>query len=216
MKLSALVTGLFLACLNLLLLLCPLLFLSPVTFSSLPVSVWSCLGLLTLWSLLESGLQSFHRSNVSSAEGSLPWMQGLLLYSLLVLGLLESTASVQWKQWQLGGGLLLSSGILLRLLAISTLQQWFLDGVRLEQQHPLITTGIYRSLRHPSETGNLCILFGSAWLLGTAWMGLGVLLLWCPLTLWRLQQEEELLRVRFQEDFQHYQQTSGLLWPRWR
>ena len=141
-------------------------------------------------------------------------MQGLLLYALLLLGLLEASFANGWNGWHVGGGILLVTGIILRLLAISTLQHRFLDGVRLEDDHTLVTNGIYQRLRHPSETGNLCLLAGCAWLLGAMGMVMGMLFLWFPLTLWRLRKEEQLLKLRFQKEFVKYQKRSVLLLPR--
>jgi protein-S-isoprenylcysteine O-methyltransferase len=53
-------------------------------------------------------------------------------------------------------------GIALRLWAVATLGRFFRKSVFLQTDHKLVTSGPYRILRHPSYTGSLITMVGSA------------------------------------------------------
>lgn len=104
----------------------------------------------------------------------------------------------------LGGGLLLVGGSALRLTAIHTLGPTFATEVSVRPGQRLILKGVYRYVRHPSETGLLLVTLGAGVLAGS----IVVLVVWCgllvPLVLLRIHIEERCLHAAFGRRYDRY------------
>jgi protein-S-isoprenylcysteine O-methyltransferase Ste14 len=101
------------------------------------------------------------------------------------------------------GVLFFAAGGALRLWPVFVLGERFSGLVAIQPGHTLVTTGIYRFIRHPSYLGLLVMSFG--W--GLAFRsGAGVLLaaLMIPPILARIRAEERLLRQEFGADYEAY------------
>jgi protein-S-isoprenylcysteine O-methyltransferase Ste14 len=138
---------------------------------------------------------------------------GGILLLLFWVCLVEHAIVQPAASWvQLAGALLLSSGAALRASAVHALGRCFRTEIA-DVDGALVRAGIYRYLRHPSETGLLAAALGAAVVLRST---LGVAL-WCgallPLTLVRLSLEERALVRRFGEDYRRYAKSVGGLLP---
>jgi protein-S-isoprenylcysteine O-methyltransferase Ste14 len=85
--------------------------------------------------------------------------------------------------------------------------------VAIQPGHTLVTTGIYRIVRHPSYLGLLIGAFG--WALAFRSLA-GVLLaaLQIPPIAARIRSEERLLSSQFGEEYERYRTRTPLLFPR--
>lgn len=108
------------------------------------------------------------------------------------------------------GCVVVGAGI--RVMAMAQLGPLFSTLVTIQQEHSLVTSGLYRWVRHPIYTGSLiavagiCLVFRSKFI----WVALPLYLVG---TLWRVYDEEQLLREAFGEDYQHYQARTWRLIP---
>ncbi len=110
------------------------------------------------------------------------------------------------------GALFMAVGVLLRFVAGIQLGKYFVSGIQVRIGQPLRQTGIYGIVRHPSEAGNLFIVFGAAILLQSriAVVVAGLVLL--PLSIVRIGLEDRCLEQMFRHEFQRYQQrVAGLI-----
>jgi protein-S-isoprenylcysteine O-methyltransferase Ste14 len=109
------------------------------------------------------------------------------------------------------GVVLFAIGGTLRLWPVFVLGRRFSGLVAIQPGHALVTTGIYRFIRHPSYLGLLLTAFG--W--GLAFRsGVGLLLaaLLVPPLVARMNSEEGLLQSEFGADYDNYRsQTSRLI-----
>jgi protein-S-isoprenylcysteine O-methyltransferase Ste14 len=112
------------------------------------------------------------------------------------------------------GAALMGAGTTLRFLAIRTLGASFLNGVSLWPDQPLVTDGVYRAVRHPSETGTICLALGAAMLLGSLAGMVLCLLLLLPLSIRRTRCEDEVLRRHHPITFSLYEHRVGAFLPR--
>ncbi len=67
-------------------------------------------------------------------------------------------------------------GLIVRLVARPTLKKQYSAMVKTSENHQLITTGIYKKLRHPAYLGLMTLMLGiplSSWSL--AGLGIGIL-----------------------------------------
>ena len=65
--------------------------------------------------------------------------------------------------------------------------------VRVEEGQELITTGPYAHVRHPMYTAVTAMMLATPWALGS-WVAAPVFLLVVPLLMWRIRNEEQMLR----------------------
>ncbi len=177
---------------------------------------------LLLWLGSERLMQMFGlRQPKAGNRERRSWYWHLLsLYGALFFSFLDATT----YHWSIvGPGLsagrwigipLLLAGISIRIVARLALGKQFSGHVQTTRGHRLITTGIYRSIRHPAYLGYLCLLlgfpicFGSV--AGLAWAVLPGI----PALLYRIQIEEAALGRWFPDEYPRYQATTRRLIPR--
>jgi len=111
------------------------------------------------------------------------------------------------------GAVIACIGIILRILAIRALRDAFVSLPRVTVGQALVINGPYGVLRHPSETGIICISIGIAWLVGSL-AGLTVVgLLLIPLCIFRVTREENLLLKNFKQAYVDYKSHVPGLFP---
>jgi protein-S-isoprenylcysteine O-methyltransferase Ste14 len=129
------------------------------------------------------------------------------LGAFVLLGLLDAYLPA-WSDrravWPLGGAL--------RLAAVFVLGRRFSGLVAIQPGHTLVTTGLYRAIRHPSYLGLLVSTLG--WGMGFR-SGIGVLLAALMLVpmLGRIAAEERLLRAEFGAEYDAYRARTARLVP---
>jgi protein-S-isoprenylcysteine O-methyltransferase Ste14 len=146
-----------------------------------------------------------------------------VLIAFSVLGVLAAYLPAYTDRndfWTIDGGtvrwlgvILFALGAALRLWPVYILGNRFSGLVAIQPGHALVTTGIYRLIRHPSYLGLLISSFG--WALAFR-SGIGVLLavLLVPPLIARIQAEERLLRSQFCAEYDAYRaRTSSRLIP---
>jgi protein-S-isoprenylcysteine O-methyltransferase Ste14 len=121
--------------------------------------------------------------------------------------------------WTIGGDAIRWAGFVLfavggslRLWPVFVLRRRFSGLVAIQRDHTLVTTGIYRHIRHPSYLGLLAGSLG--WAL-TFRAGLGIFIaafLLIPL-LARIRSEERLLAGQFGAEYESYRARTWRLLP---
>lgn len=106
--------------------------------------------------------------------------------------------------------------MLIKTWAFRHLDRFFNPRVVVYDEHRLIETGPYRFIRHPLYLASI-ILFLAIPMILSSWGGLIIaLLLAAPGFASRIRAEEELLAIRFGDEFREYQRKTGRILPRWR
>jgi protein-S-isoprenylcysteine O-methyltransferase Ste14 len=108
------------------------------------------------------------------------------------------------------GCVIVGSG--LRVTAMAQLGPLFSTFVAIQKDHDLVTWGLYRFVRHPIYTGSLLAVAG-IFLVFRSQLLWGALPLYGVGTLWRIHDEERLLREAFGEEFRRYQARTWRLLP---
>lgn len=117
--------------------------------------------------------------------------------------------TVRW----LGVGLFAAGGVL-RIWPVFVLGRRFSGLVAIQPGHTLVTTGIYRVIRHPSYLGLLVNSVGWALTFRSAVGVLLTALMVLPL-LARIRAEETLLRTQFGAEYDAYRARTSRLIPGW-
>jgi protein-S-isoprenylcysteine O-methyltransferase Ste14 len=143
---------------------------------------------------------------------------GLALFGGLALGIYlgyDTDASLPGPRWwpPAVGLLVFAGGIWLRTAAVLALGRFFTYTVQVDTEQPVIDTGPYRLIRHPSYTGLLMASLGVGLALDN-WLSIAACLL-PPLVgfTFRLLHEERVLAERLGEPYRSYMRRTKRLVP---
>jgi protein-S-isoprenylcysteine O-methyltransferase Ste14 len=175
-----------------------------------------------LWALSERLMQMLRlrQAKVNKHE-RLSWYWFVLAYYGAFLFPLFDAAIFHWStvgphlasaRW-IGVPLVLA-GIGIRVVAKLTLGKQFSGYVQTTQGHQLITTGIYRYIRHPAYLGYLCLLIGFPVCFGSVGGFIWAIVTGIPALLYRIRIEEAALQTWFPGEYQRYQAITRKLIPR--
>lgn len=144
-----------------------------------------------------------------------------LLYSLITVGyaLSFSVGATKigriyyWNTFFAIGMALVVIGLMIRILSILTLKQYFTYSVAKVENHKIIETGLYKFIRHPGYLGQLIIFIGISTSISN-W--LSILVMMIPITLgylYRIKVEERFMLEQLGEDYLNYQERTKRLIP---
>ncbi len=124
--------------------------------------------------------------------------------SIAVLG---DVPALRWA-----GVLAYAAGFLAMHRAEAHLGRLFSVQVALQRGHRLVTDGPYRLLRHPRYAGILLFLAGLS-LLYRSWPALAGVAVVLLVLLWRIRDEEALMREQFGAEWDEYARRTSRLLP---
>jgi protein-S-isoprenylcysteine O-methyltransferase Ste14 len=118
-----------------------------------------------------------------------------------------------WNTFFIIGSILAIIGLIIRVASIVTLKQQFTYTVTKIENHELIETGLYKSIRHPGYLGQLIIFLGISASLSN-W--LSVLFMIVPVFLgyfYRINVEEKFMINQMGQKYIDYQKKTKRLIP---
>jgi protein-S-isoprenylcysteine O-methyltransferase Ste14 len=115
--------------------------------------------------------------------------------------------------WQAIGLILLFVGITIRWISISTLKKYFTANLTIQEDHKLITTGIYKNIRHPSYLGGLLCFAGFGIALDNYISLFFIFFINMIAILMRIDYEEKILMKEFGSEFEEYKLRTKKLLP---
>ncbi len=123
------------------------------------------------------------------------------------IAVLRDAAILRW-----GGVLLYAVGFLAMHWAEAHLGRLFSVQVAIQRGHRLVTDGPYRFLRHPRYAGVLLFLSGLS-LLYRSWPALCLVAVVLLVVVWRIGDEEALMREHFGAEWDDYARRTSRLVP---
>lgn len=146
----------------------PLPFVWPYALVFWAVYVWA---FLPEWKIVRGGMQGEKREG-SKDSGSMKVLLGGMWVALLIAYPIAFVKAWSFpSSWQLPlfavGVLMIFLGSLLRRYCWRTLGQYFTGDVRATPDQPVITSGPYRLVRHPSYTAAMMMFIGIGLALGS-------------------------------------------------
>jgi len=144
-----------------------------------------------------------------------------LLFSLIAVGYTLSFCFAatrigriyHWDAFFAIRAIVILVGLIIRITAIMTLQQHFTYTVTKIENHELIESGLYKSIRHPGYLGQLLIYIGTSISLSN-W--LSVLFMIIPILfgfIYRIRVEEKFMIEQMGEKYIDYQKRTKRLIP---
>lgn len=113
----------------------------------------------------------------------------------------------------LAGISLFVAGVVLRWKAILQLKHFFTVDVALSAGHQLITTGLYRRVRHPSYSGLLLMMTGLGLAMNDSFSFMAAVLPFLIALLYRIRVEERMMEKEFGEHYRVYAGRTARLFP---
>jgi protein-S-isoprenylcysteine O-methyltransferase Ste14 len=124
------------------------------------------------------------------------------------IGVFVDSQAIRWL-----GLIFTCIGYALIFLSGLALGKQYSAEVTIQKGHQLITTGLYRHIRHPRYAGLLLAAVGLSLLFRT-WTGLIVSIVLLAMLLIRIRDEETVLQKEFGREWETYCETSWRLLPR--
>jgi len=137
-----------------------------------------------------------------------------MLYAVVPASLRWSAVALpeSWRWVGLGLGLVALAGL---VEVHRQLGRFWSAYLELQENHQLITTGVYRRIRHPMYSVLFVALIGMA-LMSANWLFMALCAARMLLFFERMRREEAMLMGQFGDEYRHYQQRTGRLLPRLR
>ena len=111
-------------------------------------------------------------------------------------------------------GLLLGMiGLVIRYVAFTTLGRFFSRTLREAENHALITSGIYKYIRHPGYLSDFLIFIGVALAMNNLISMIMIPVTFAPAYAYRIHVEEKMLIEIFGKKYSEYQKISKRLIP---
>ena len=117
-----------------------------------------------------------------------------------------------WAGW--AGAGLFAAALLLLWRSHADLGVNFTPVAAVSEGHQLVTTGVYRSIRHPMYAAHFLWACAQPLLLWNWIAGFALLVTFIPLYIVRVPVEEEMLAGRFGEEYLQYQERTGAIIPK--
>jgi protein-S-isoprenylcysteine O-methyltransferase Ste14 len=111
------------------------------------------------------------------------------------------------------GAILLITSLALRVMAIRTLKKQFSIYVAIQENHQLITTGLYSRIRHPIYLGAVLSILGMELVFPTL-LGFIFVAIYSMLLIHRMAREETLMLKHFGSAYEEYLSKSFRLIPK--
>jgi len=192
----------------------PLPFTLPYAIVFWVAYIWA---FLPEWKVVMGGVEGV-RSSDSQDNGSLRvllggmWVALLLAYPLAFVRSWMFPARAQVPMFAAGVSLILL-GSLLRRYCFRTLGEYFTGDVRARADQPVIGTGPYTLIRHPSYTAGMMMFIGIGLALGS-WLSVVLLTISSVATYWyRVSIEERALANTIGEPYRDFMKTRKRFIP---
>jgi protein-S-isoprenylcysteine O-methyltransferase Ste14 len=160
-----------------------------------------------------------NRKNTVAASGDKGSL--LLLYVLITTGYVLSFSIgatrigriYHWDTFFVVGSVLVIIGLIIRVQSILTLKHCFTYSVAKVEDHRLIETGLYKSIRHPGYLGQVIIFIGISTMLSD-WIS--ILLMIIPVAIghgYRINMEEQFMTEQLGRDYLDYRKRTRRIIP---
>ena len=111
------------------------------------------------------------------------------------------------------GFVLMGTGVTLRVVAMRTLGKFFTRTLQMRKAHRVVSTGVYRHLRHPGYLGDIVLFAGSGIATSNAITTILILGVILPAFVQRIAVEEQMLINLLGEEYVAYKEKSWKLIP---
>jgi protein-S-isoprenylcysteine O-methyltransferase Ste14 len=183
------------------------------------------LSAICLWILLSAILLNFYfsrKQGVLKEKKSIVETGSMFAFFIVMVVLVYfKLGSLDFPVWYrffiaIVGTVLIIAGTIVNIEGRLKLKGNWGNQIRIYEHHALVTTGIYRFVRHPLYASTSLMLIGFALLFRNYLVLIAVILIFVPFMVYRARQEDALLQAVFKDEFTAYKAKTGLFLPRFR
>jgi protein-S-isoprenylcysteine O-methyltransferase Ste14 len=184
-------------------------------FHELPRTIFFCSGLVALF-LFSAGRGGINKGKEQGESRTLfllllAWTAGAAFFIPFFTG--HNLTSLKLPIFfRYLGIVMFLSGLIIRRISILRLKRQFSIYVAIQENHQLITTGIYSKIRHPIYLGAVFSLIGFVLVFPTL-LGFLFVVIYSMLLTHRMAQEERLMLKHFGSVYEEYVSKSYRLIP---
>lgn len=157
------------------------------------------------------------KSEFDSSNNTLLFSVSYILMGLAIFLFIKDPFFHEFNQYRILsisiGSLFITIGLILRVKAIKTLGKHFTANLVLQENHQLITHGVFNKMRHPSYTGAVLIMISPPILYQQKYLFAVTFILIILVYIHRIKLEEKMLLSKFPEDYKDYKTRSYALLP---
>jgi protein-S-isoprenylcysteine O-methyltransferase Ste14 len=152
----------------------------------------------------------------SGDKGSLWALYGLITLGYFLsfaIGATKTGRVYPWNTFFTVGATLIVPGLIIRVLSMLTLRQYFTYWVAQIDDHQLVETGLYKVIRHPGYLGQVMIFLGISISLSN-WLSIVAMML--PIALgygYQIKVEERFMIEQMGESYLNYQERTKRIIP---
>jgi protein-S-isoprenylcysteine O-methyltransferase Ste14 len=117
-----------------------------------------------------------------------------------------------WAGW--AGAAVFAAALWLLWRSHADLGRHWSATLQVQQEHSLVTQGVYRSIRHPMYAAHWLWAVAQALLLQNWIAGPSMLVTFLPSYLVRVPREEQMMLDHFGQEYRQYMQRTGRVVPR--
>lgn len=114
------------------------------------------------------------------------------------------------------GALLIITGTTVNIIGRLTLKSNWGNQIRIYENHTLVTTGIYKHIRHPLYSSTILMIYGSSLLFTNILIFILNTAVFLPFMIYRARQEDAMLLETFGDSFLEYKSHAGMMIPKRR
>lgn len=169
----------------------------------------------------EQHSKSKKKSNQNKDQGTLTWIYFAKflpnIFAIFIYYVFQNTHYSSLLPSNLSavlGLMTFIAGFLIRQIAIIQLGKFYTYKVSITDDHQIIDSGLYASMRHPAYTGTFLELTGAALLYNHWILSWFLSLPYLVVVLKRIQEEEKALIDEFGPKYQAYMKRAGMFLPK--
>lgn len=137
----------------------------------------------------------------------------ILLIGAPILNYFKTGPRFQSLPVNILGLILMAGGVSLRVAAVLTLGRFYTRTLKKTEEHALVSSGVYRYIRHPGYLGNILLFIGAGLALDSIIVFAVIMLLTLGAYLYRIQIEERMLAEIFGQEYKSYCTHTKRLLP---
>jgi protein-S-isoprenylcysteine O-methyltransferase Ste14 len=111
------------------------------------------------------------------------------------------------------GIIVIIGGIIIRIIAMKTLNRYYTRTLHKTEEHKLVTNGIYNCIRHPGYLGSILFYIGGGMVMKNIFPLILITITVLLIYSYRINVEEKMLIKIFDEEYEQYLNKSNKLIP---
>ncbi|MCX8161309.1 MAG: isoprenylcysteine carboxylmethyltransferase family protein [Candidatus Saccharicenans sp.] len=173
-------------------------------------------GIVFFWWAMDFYLLVFKRNHQQKvAEKKSKFIVTLLIFAGVLLALVPEGFRATYRQrefggFQIAGTFVLLAGVAIRFLSVLTLGKHFARDLGVHREKELVTSGLYRWIRHPSYTGEIISFLGVGLVFQHFPASLFITLFPVAAFVYRAIVEEKMLLEEFGSEYEEYRKRTRM------